>query len=140
MAAGTALRKINAEVKRLKKKHPNSKHSTLQKQAGKAYRAGKLGRVGGKKKVHKKKVHHKKSHHKKVGSTKSVGTDRYDNKRTHITIAGITTAQAKSVIRAKTKDRLATALLQRDMATTKPKKRKISKRISTLRSQLNKYC
>ena len=38
----TALKKINARVKVLQKKHPGKKRVTLQKQAGKEYRAGKL--------------------------------------------------------------------------------------------------
>lgn len=42
MGLGNALRKINAEARRLRKKHPGAKYSTLQKQAGKAYKAGKL--------------------------------------------------------------------------------------------------
>lgn len=42
MGLGNALRKINAEAKRLRKKHPNAKYSTLQKQAGRAFKAGKL--------------------------------------------------------------------------------------------------
>lgn len=42
MAAGTALKKINARAKQLKKKHPNAKYKTLQKQAGAEYRSGKL--------------------------------------------------------------------------------------------------
>lgn len=52
----TALKKINARVKVLKKKHPNSKRSTLQKQAGAEYRAGKLKvrRKPAKKKVARK--------------------------------------------------------------------------------------
>lgn len=40
-----ALKKINARVKQLQKKHPGSKRVTLQKQAGKEYRAGKLKAV-----------------------------------------------------------------------------------------------
>lgn len=42
MAAGTALKKINARAKALKKKHPGKKYRTLQKQAGAEYKAGKL--------------------------------------------------------------------------------------------------
>lgn len=42
MALGTALKKINARVTQLQKKHPNTKRKTLQKQAGKEYTAGKL--------------------------------------------------------------------------------------------------
>lgn len=40
--AANALKKINARVKVLQKKHPNAKRRTLQKQAGKEYKAGKL--------------------------------------------------------------------------------------------------
>jgi hypothetical protein len=138
MAAGTALRKINAEVKRLKKKHPGTRHVTLQKQAGKAYRAGKLGGVK-KKSVHHKKVHHKKSHHKKVGASREVGKDRLDNKRVNITVGSITTAQAKNLVRANTKEQMAWALLQRDTATTKTAKKKINKKIVSLRKQLHSY-
>jgi hypothetical protein len=138
MAAGTALRKINARVKVLAKKHPGKKRVTLQKQAGKEYRAGKLGGVK-RKKVSKKKVHHKKPRHKKIGSSRQVGKDRTDNKRVSITVGSITAAQAKSVIRSRTKDHLATALLQRDLATTKTAKKKISKRITTLRSTLHRF-
>jgi hypothetical protein len=38
-----ALKKINARVKELQKKHPNTQRKTLQKQAGREYKAGKLG-------------------------------------------------------------------------------------------------
>lgn len=38
----TALKKINARVKVLQKRHPGKKRTTLQKQAGKEYKAGKL--------------------------------------------------------------------------------------------------
>jgi len=40
--AANALKKINARVKVLQKKHPNAKRKTLQKQAGREYKAGKL--------------------------------------------------------------------------------------------------
>jgi len=42
MGIGSALKKINARVKVLQKKHPKTKRVTLQKQAGKEYKAGKL--------------------------------------------------------------------------------------------------
>lgn len=51
--ATTALKKIAARVKVLKKKHPNAKHSTLQKQAGREYRNGKLKTTRKKKTVRK---------------------------------------------------------------------------------------
>jgi hypothetical protein len=47
MKLGAALKKINAEAKRLKKLHPSAKYVNLQKMAGKAYKAGKLkGKIG----------------------------------------------------------------------------------------------
>lgn len=49
--AANALKKINARVKVLAKKHPKKARKTLQKQAGAEYRAGKLSAV--KKRVHK---------------------------------------------------------------------------------------
>lgn len=42
MAAGTALKKITARVKVLRKKHPKAKYKSLQQQAGKEFKAGKL--------------------------------------------------------------------------------------------------
>jgi hypothetical protein len=42
MAAGAALKKINARVKKLAKRFPKKSRKTLQKQAGAEYRAGKL--------------------------------------------------------------------------------------------------
>lgn len=42
MAAGLALKKINARVKQLAKRYPKKKRVSLQRQAGKEYKAGKL--------------------------------------------------------------------------------------------------
>lgn len=42
MALGSALQKIRARVKVLRKRHPGAKFRTLQKQAGKEFKAGKL--------------------------------------------------------------------------------------------------
>jgi len=52
-----ALSVINKRVEQLAKKHPGSKRTTLQKQAGREYRAGKLGRI---RKPAKKKSHTRK--------------------------------------------------------------------------------
>lgn len=137
--ASTALKKINARVKFLAKKHPGKKRVTLQRQAGKEYREGKLG--GHKKKVvHKKKAVHKK---RRVGSTArkttNVGADKVDRKRVSVNIGGITKAQAKSVIRDTTREQLAWALLQRDTAKTKTARRKISKKVISLRTELRNF-
>src|SRR3954463_14389548 len=42
MKGATALKKINARAKALKKKFPGAKRTTLMKKAGAEYRAGKL--------------------------------------------------------------------------------------------------
>jgi len=42
MSGASALKKINARVKKLAKKYPGKKRTTLQKQAGAEFRAGKL--------------------------------------------------------------------------------------------------
>jgi hypothetical protein len=90
----TALKKINARVKELKKKHPGSSHHTLQKQAGKEYKAGKLGRTkkhATKKKHHavgKKKSH--KTHRPRIGTLRGKShQDGVDRKKVDITIGSV---------------------------------------------------
>lgn len=51
MAAGAALKKINARAKALRKRHPKASYKSLQKQAGKEYKAGKLKKRPARKKV-----------------------------------------------------------------------------------------
>jgi hypothetical protein len=129
----SALKKITTRAKQLYKQGGSWKSAI--KKAGAEYR-GKKRKVSG---VRTKKTHHKKTRHKRLGATREIGKDRLDNKRVNITVGSITAAQAKSVIRSRTKDSLATALLQRDMARTKTAKRKISKKITSLRSTLHRF-
>lgn len=72
-----ALKKINAYVKVLKKKHPGSKHSTLQKKAGAAYRAGSIPKarkkVARKAKPAKRKVSKVGARYKVYHEVKKVG-------------------------------------------------------------------
>jgi hypothetical protein len=71
-----ALKKIQARVKKLRKKHPGAKFRTLQKQAGAEYRAGKL------KTKRKHTIHKKKSvHRKRVSSVGPVRRHRKGAKR-----------------------------------------------------------
>jgi len=75
MSGSTALKKINARVKVLAKKHPGKKRTTLQKQAGAEYRAGKLKarRKPAKRKSPKRKAVRRRRHvGAKVGSHKRV--------------------------------------------------------------------
>lgn len=79
MSAGTALKKINARAKALKKKHPGKKYKTLQKQAGAEYRAGKLKakrkpakRKAAKKTTTRRKTTRRKTTRRKVGKAQTV--------------------------------------------------------------------
>lgn len=74
MSAGSALKKIAARAKALKKKHPGKKYKTLQKQAGAEYRAGKLKakRKPAKRKPARKKTAKRKTHRRKVGKPATV--------------------------------------------------------------------
>lgn len=89
-----ALKKVNAYVKVLKKRHPGAKHSTLQKQAGKAYREGTIPKARKKpakrktrrkaaRKVSKVGAHYKVYHEvKKVGKRRKRATHRKRAKTT----------------------------------------------------------
>lgn len=71
--AGNALKKIVARVKQLRKKHPNAKYKTLQKQAGREFKAGKLKakrKPATKKKTVRRKASRKKSTGRKVGAVR----------------------------------------------------------------------
>lgn len=82
-----ALAKINARVKQLQKKHPKSKRTSLQKQAGREYRAGKLGGV--KKSSVKKKVARRVGVVKKKAAKVSSHNDGIDSKTTTIHIGSV---------------------------------------------------
>ena len=84
----TALAKINARVKQLQKKHPNTQRKTLQKQAGKEYKAGKLGGVR-KKSARKKFVVRVGAVKKKSAPRVSSHNDGIDSKRTTIHIGSV---------------------------------------------------
>lgn len=136
MAAGSALKKINARVKHLCKIHPGAKRVTLQKQAGREYREGKLGRVATKK-VHKKTAH-KKVHSKKVGATREVGKDRVDNKRVHITVGSITKAQHMAALKKAYQQDIAFQMVRKITTATKTGKRKIQRKINELNKEYRK--
>jgi hypothetical protein len=65
--ATTALKKINAEVKRIKRLHPNTSHKAAQKQAGKMYREGKISGTRTRKAGKKKRVSGAGSHRASSG-------------------------------------------------------------------------
>ena len=73
-----ALKKVNDYIKVLKKRHPGAKHSTLQKQAGKAYRAGTIPKARKKAaaKPRKRKVSKVGARYKVYHEVKKVGKAR----------------------------------------------------------------
>jgi hypothetical protein len=128
-----ALMKINRRAKQIVA-YSGGSYRVAHKKASAEYRAD-----------HKPKARKKtvgKIHRKKIGKPskpREVGKDKFDNKRVSITVGSITTAQAKHLVRANTKEQLAWALLQRDTAKNKTARRKINKKITTLRSTLKGY-
>jgi hypothetical protein len=88
MSAGTALAKIRSRVKQLQKKHPNAKFRTLQKQAGREFKAGTIPkkrkpakRKAAKRKSVRRKVTVKRKVRRVVRSVKTVGTRRRRTRR-----------------------------------------------------------
>jgi hypothetical protein len=138
--ASTALAKINARVKQLSKKHPGKKRVTLQKQAGKEYKAGKLGGVR-RKRVAGAKKHHK-AHKKAVGSkrySRRVGAirtnkDTTDRKSTNITIGSVSSHLAAA--KKKLRDEIGEKSAARLTAKTAKQKRVLAK---TIREKVSLY-
>lgn len=81
-----ALKKINLRVRELQKKHPGKKRVTLQRQAGKEYRDGKLKpkKRAVKKVVRKKPVKRKVHHTKKLSAAKPKRQRVYKARVVHI--------------------------------------------------------
>lgn len=133
----TALAKINARVNVLAKKHPKTKRVTLQKQAGREYRAGKLGGVKKKKAVHHKKVHHARKvsyKRKKVSGTDKSHADGVDRKKVDITIGSV----ASHLSAAKKKLKYEIGMKQADILTAKTKKAK-NKLRKSMREKVSLY-
>lgn len=122
----SALKVINAEVKRLQKKHPGKSRRTLQKEAGKKYREGKIGRIS----RPKKKIARKR---KAVARIKKL----HSAEGRAIKSALGSVAQTQSHLKKQLHEQLAWTLFSRDQAKTKRAKKKISKRVSLIRKKLN---
>jgi hypothetical protein len=141
----SALQKINARVKVLKKKHPNSKHTTLQKQAGKEYKAGKLGGV---KHSHKRKkkvgahTHRKKksvgTHHRRVGTLRGKShQDGVDRKKVDITIGSV--SSHKAAIKKKLIHEIGVEEGRKLTAKSARVRKKIQKRITEKKAEFRKF-
>jgi hypothetical protein len=123
----TALNKITTRAKQLRKKHPHMEWKTAIKKAGVEYRGGKIKSAPRKKAVHRKTVKRKKHH-------KNWGTVREHERR----VSGTSISGLHSELKKHYKNKLAKALLERDMATTKRERTKRSKEVTKARSQLKK--
>lgn len=136
-----ALAKINARVKVLAKKHPKSKRTTLQKQAGREYRAGKLGRVKKKRVVGAKKKRvargYGKVRKKRVGAIRT-NRDTTDRKNTTITIGSV--SGHVSAAKKRLQYDIGMAEASKLNAKTKTSKRKIQKRINEKKVLYRKLC
>lgn len=147
MAAGSALKKINARVKHLARLHPNSKRVTLQKQAGAEYRAGKLGGVKKRKSALKKvKKYHRaegralkalgrKPRRRRVGATLSDGPRPSSN-----AIGRLTESQHLHHAKEKIGRKIESKYLQIFKAKTKLAKRRLNKQLTELKSRYRKLC
>jgi adenylate kinase len=125
MAASTTLKKITAEAKRIRKRHPGKKWITAVKEAGAKYRGGKLGKTKvAKKKTARKKAAPKKKVLRKRSTRRSVGS---------VNAAVIN----KSAIKSHYRVALGHQLLRRELATTKTAKKQIGKQIAETRRALN---
>lgn len=89
----TALKVINKRVKELQKKHPNSKRSTLQKQAGREWRSGSLK--------------HRKKTYKKIAKVGAVKRRRVTVKRRKIRRSK---PKSLAVVRTRTRTRVKTVV------------------------------
>lgn len=132
----SALKKINAEVKRIKKKHPGRSHKAAQKEAGRLYRAGKLGKCRKKTGIRKLK---RKGHPRRMGGVKTISKSHVDRNRfKNVDI------QIGSAVRhiSAAKKILATDIgkleYRKFAANTKTAKKKIAKRIREKKSQYNR--
>jgi hypothetical protein len=124
-----ALKKIIAEAKRLKKKHPNTKWTSLTKMASAKYRAGKLGStaaVGKRKRTVKRKAA-RKVVHKHSGQVVRVK---------HV-LAG-TVSHHVSKAKMLLKEQIGWAEAAKFTAKTKRSKSEIGKKIAKLKQQYNK--
>jgi hypothetical protein len=124
-----ALKKINARVKHLQRLHPNTSRKTLQKQAGREYRAGKLGATSTvkRKRPAKKKTERRKAI-KKIKSAHAV------EGRAIKSLGSV--AETTRHLKNQLENQMAWGLLAVSQAKTKTAKRKIKKRLAPIWKKL----
>jgi len=122
----TRLKALNKRAKQLVAANPRMTYKAAQKKAGAEMRAGK--------KVPKRKVAAVKKRVSGKTTVKRVAAP----KKAVASVTGITAAQAKRIIVSKQKEQLASALMQREMATTKTAKKKAQKLVVARKAALRK--
>lgn len=123
-----ALKKINAEIKRIKKKHPGKSHRMAQQEASRMYRNGKLGsasRSSGKKKKPIKKKAKTRPKQKRKGA--SVNINVIGSVASHLSLA-------KKALDKK----LGNLVVRQFKAKKKPMKKKLGKQISAVKAQIKR--
>jgi hypothetical protein len=129
----SALAKINARVKQLAKKHPGTKRVTLQRQAGREYREGKLGRVSGAKKRVSGKV---------LGKSKRRKSTRRKTTVTSVRVKSVgkvgSVASHMSMAKKLLKEQIGWAEASRFTAVKAKSKRELAKRIAKLKTEYRK--
>lgn len=131
--AANALKKITAEAKRIRKRHPSQSWKSAVKEAGRKYRTGKISGVR-RSGVKKKKV--AKRPRKRVAG-KAVKRHRV----THVEHYGVigSLASHKKAVRHLLDERLSKNLLAIEKATTKPKKKKLLKKKALIKREMNAF-
>jgi hypothetical protein len=156
MAAGSALKKINARVKHLARLHPGKKRVTLQKQAGAEYRAGKLGGVKSRRKTVKKikRLHAAEGRairklrgvkkRRRISGTLSAGASSgimgVRSTANAAAIGGLTASQHLAHARKKIADEIARWEVLKFKATKRSIKNRMSKHIREAKSKYRKLC
>ena len=129
-----ALKKVNAIAKKIRRAHPGWSFKTVQKEAGKKYRASHkkkaVGRVAAKRKPAKRKIIRRRI----SGTMFRPQTDVNLGAGAGETIGSIK-SRAKKVLRHE----LANSLLRRELATKKLDKRKATKKIQAIKRQIKNF-
>jgi hypothetical protein len=133
------LKKIATRTKAIMKRD-RSTYKAANKKAWSEYRSGKS--IAGVKKKRKTTTRRKrrsgsKIRRKKIGSVRN-NVDRVDRKKTSITIAGV--GYHKSQLRIGLKGKLEKKAGQRELATRKTVKRKLSKDIAKIKKDIRALC
>jgi hypothetical protein len=131
-----ALKKITTRAKQIYKS--GGTWMAAIRKSGAEYRTGKISGVRKKKKTTRKKSRSgSKIRRKKIGAIRT-NRDRVDRKQTSITIGSV--AHHKSQARMGLKHQLEKKAGQRELATRKPLKRKLSKDIAKIKRDIRALC